>query len=82
MMQVPVGILSRWSIRHYGKDAVFRVAPLPILFERDCKALSLFTTISTLGTPEDISLDEFRGENLFLMDPATKIIFQTWAKAY
>jgi len=53
-----------------------------MLFEKDCQALSLFTTISTLGTPEDISLDEFRGENLFLMDPATKIIFQAWARAY
>ena len=60
----------------------FLVGSLSMLFEKDCQALSLFTTISTLGTPEDNSLDEFRVENLFLMDPATKIIFQTWAKAY
>ena len=60
----------------------FLVGPLPMLFERDFQALSLFTTISTLGTPEDISLDEFRVENLFPMDPATEIIFQTWAEPY
>ena len=70
------------SIRQYRKDAEFLVAPLPILFEKDCQALSLFTTISTLGTPDDISLDEFRVENLFLMAPATEIIFQTWAEPY
>lgn len=60
----------------------FLVGSLSMLFEKDCQALSLFTTISTLGTPEDISLDEFRVENLFLMDPATEIIFQTWVEPY
>ena len=65
-----------------GKMPEFLVGPLPMLFKRDFQALSLFTTISTLGTPEDISLDEFRVENLFLMDPVTEIIFQTWAEPY
>ena len=58
----------------------FLVGSLSMLFEKDCQALNLITTISTPGTPgtpEDISLDEFRVENLFLMDPATEIIFQT-----
>ena len=60
----------------------FLIGTLPMLFDKDCQALNLFTTISTLGTPEDISLDEFRLGNLFLMDRATEIIFQTWAEPY
>ena len=50
----------------------FLVGPLPMLFERDFQALSLFTTISTLGTPEDISLDEFRVEIYFSWTPLQK----------
>jgi len=60
----------------------FLIGTLPMLFDKDCQVLNLFKTMSTLGTPEDISLDGFRVKNLFLMDRATEIIFQTWAEPY
>src|SRR5262245_13469100 len=54
----------------------------PILamhFEKGELALKLFTTIATLGTPQDITLQELRIECFFPMDANTKQIFQTWA---
>jgi len=51
---------------------------LPILvgirFRRGDLAVSLFTTIATLGTPLDLTLDELRIEMLFPADAATKAV--------
>jgi transcriptional regulator with XRE-family HTH domain len=50
--------------------------PLPILvgvrLQRDTVALRLFTTIATLGTPLDVTLQELRVETLFPADPESK----------
>ena len=40
---------------------------------------ALFTTIATLGTPQDITLQELRIESFFPMDDATAGILRGWA---
>jgi transcriptional regulator with XRE-family HTH domain len=57
-------------------------APAPILtmrFIKDATALNLFTTIATLGTPQDVTLQEMRIENFFPADAATSEILKDWA---
>jgi transcriptional regulator with XRE-family HTH domain len=62
--------------------AVAPSAPvLPMLFRKDETALRLFTTIATLGTPQDITLQELRIESFFPMDGATAKLLRTWATA-
>ncbi len=53
---------------------------LPIHFRRDGTSLRLFTTIATLGTPQDVTLDEIRIEFFFPMDDPTAQTFRGWAK--
>ena len=54
---------------------------LPMHFRKDETSLRLFTTIATLGTPRDVTLQELRIECFFPMDDATAAIFQGWASA-
>jgi transcriptional regulator with XRE-family HTH domain len=59
-----------------------RQAPiLTIHFRRDETSLRLFTTIATLGTPHDVTLQEIRIECFFPVDDATARAFQAWAAA-
>ena len=44
-------------------------------------SLGLFTTIATLGTPQDITLQELRIECFFPMDEPTAEVFRSWAAA-
>jgi transcriptional regulator with XRE-family HTH domain len=53
---------------------------LPIHFQRDHTSLRLFTTIATLGTPRDVTLEDIRIEFFFPMDEPTARLFRTWAK--
>jgi len=53
---------------------------LPIHFHRDGTSLSLFTTIATLGTPREVSLEEIRIEFFFPMDEPTTRAFRGWMK--
>jgi transcriptional regulator with XRE-family HTH domain len=53
---------------------------LPIHFHRDGTSLRLFTTIATLGTPRDVTLEEIRIEFFFPMDEPTAQAFKSWAK--
>ena len=51
---------------------------LPILsltFEKDSMKASFFTTITTLGTPLDLTTQELRIESLFPADEDTKALF-------
>jgi transcriptional regulator with XRE-family HTH domain len=48
---------------------------LPIHLRKSGVALSLFTTIATLGTPQDITVQEIRIENFFPMDEVTTKFF-------
>ena len=53
---------------------------LPIHFQRDGTSLRLFTTIATLGTPRDVTLEEIRIEFFFPMDEPTAQTFRSWTK--
>lgn len=48
---------------------------LPMLFRQGDTLLSMFTTIATLGTPRDVTLQEIRIECFFPMDDATARFF-------
>ena len=52
---------------------------LPMHFKKGTTELRLFTTIATLGTPQDITLQELRIESFFPMDDETRGIFCNWA---
>ena len=52
---------------------------LPMHFHKDGTRLRLFTTIATLGTPQDITLQELRIESFFPMDDETRDVFFQWA---
>ncbi len=54
---------------------------LPIHLRKSGVSLHLFTTIATLGTPQDITLQELRIECFFPMDDATAKLLRSWAKA-
>jgi transcriptional regulator with XRE-family HTH domain len=52
---------------------------VPMEFEKDGTVLRLFTTLATLGTPRDVTLQELRIECFFPMDDATAATFRAWA---
>jgi hypothetical protein len=52
---------------------------LPMHFQKGQTTLKLFTTIATLGTPQDITLQELRIECFFPMDDITRSVFRNWA---
>jgi transcriptional regulator with XRE-family HTH domain len=52
---------------------------LPMHFQKGRTKLRLFTTIATLGTPQDITLQELRIESFFPMDEATRAAFRNWS---
>jgi transcriptional regulator with XRE-family HTH domain len=59
-----------------------RQAPVLVIhFRRGDTSLRLFTTIATLGTPHDVTLQEIRVESFFPVDDATAHAFQAWAAA-
>jgi transcriptional regulator with XRE-family HTH domain len=72
-----------------GAPALSQVLPpddrqspvLSIHFRRGETSLRLFTTIATLGTPHDVTLQEVRIECFFPVDDATARAFQAWAAA-
>ena len=49
-------------------------------FRKDTIDLQLFTTIATLGIPQDITLQELRIESFFPMDETTARILRGWAE--
>jgi len=59
-----------------------RQAPVLVIhFRRGETSLRLFTTLATLGTPHDVTLQEIRIECFFPVDDATARAFQGWAVA-
>ena len=54
---------------------------LPMHFQKGDVSLRLFTTIATLGTPRDITLQEMRVECFFPMDAQTATTLRGWAQA-
>jgi transcriptional regulator with XRE-family HTH domain len=62
------GVPSEW------RTPDFRTPPLPVIpveWEKDGLALSYFSTVTTLGTPQDAMLQEIRIESFFPSDDAT-----------
>lgn len=62
------GVPMPWRLREPG------IAPSPLLttvFRVDHQQLSFFSTITTFGTPRDVTLDEMHIESCFPMDEAT-----------
>ena len=44
---------------------------VPVRFAKDSLALNFFSAVTTLGTPQDVTLQEIRVECFFPLDPAT-----------
>jgi hypothetical protein len=49
---------------------------VPVRFRRDGLALNLFSTIATLGTPRDVTLQELRVEMFFPADEGSKRVLE------
>jgi transcriptional regulator with XRE-family HTH domain len=72
-------LLSYDGLRELSQSAVLEDAPrplLPIELRKSGVSLRLFSTIATLGTPQDITVQEIRIENFFPMDDATTRFFR------
>jgi hypothetical protein len=52
---------------------------LAMHFHKGQTSLRLFTTIATLGTPQDVTVQELRIECFFPADEATSQVFKDWA---
>jgi transcriptional regulator with XRE-family HTH domain len=52
---------------------------LPMHFRKHDVSLQLFTTIATLGTPQDITAQELRVESFFPMDDESARTLRNWA---
>jgi transcriptional regulator with XRE-family HTH domain len=50
-------------------------------FRKGDDRLSLFTTIATLGTPQDVTLQDIRVESFFPSDASSADMFRAWAGA-
>jgi transcriptional regulator with XRE-family HTH domain len=62
------GVAARWR----SPDFLTPLLPIvPVVFEKDGLALAYFSTITTLGTPQDAMLQEIRVESFFPADDAT-----------
>jgi hypothetical protein len=79
------GLLNR-LIAYPGVPPLSHVAPLethqPVLdirFRKGGTRMSLFTTIATLGTPQDVTLQEIRIECFFPSDAASAALLRDWA---
>lgn len=77
--------LLRRLLAYPGVPPLTHVAPLethqPVLsihFRKDDAQLSVFTTIATLGTPQDVTLQEIRIECFFPADHASAALMRGW----
>ncbi len=70
----------RSAITHTGSHAGDGPV-LPMHFRKGNTKLRLFTIIATLGTPQDVTLQELRIESFFPMDDETREVFRKWARA-
>jgi hypothetical protein len=81
------GALLDRLLAYEGVRAVMKSPPperargpvLPMHFCKGETTLALFTTIATLGTPQDVTAQELRVEGFFPMDHETAKVFRGWA---
>jgi hypothetical protein len=72
------GVPKRWS----RPDVSAPLTPfVPVSFQRGELTASFFSAVTTLGTPQDITLQEMRIECLFPADDATARGFRAWTAA-
>jgi transcriptional regulator with XRE-family HTH domain len=77
-------LLGYAGVRDAMRERAAGDADGPVLqmhFQKGDLALRLFTTIATLGTPRDITLQELRVECFFPMDAETATALRGWARA-
>jgi transcriptional regulator with XRE-family HTH domain len=77
-------LLGYEGVPELSQSAAMEEAPqplLPIRLRKSDVALHLFTTIATLGTPQDVTAQEIRIENFFPMDEPTARFFRDAAPA-
>jgi transcriptional regulator with XRE-family HTH domain len=75
-------LLAYRDVRNILKKFTADDDATPVLamhFRKDNVALQLFTTIATLGTPQDITAQELRIESFFPMNDHTARTLRTWA---
>jgi transcriptional regulator with XRE-family HTH domain len=80
-------LLLERLLAYPGVDGVVKRTPtdptdgpvLPMRFRKGEVSLSLFTTIATLGTPQDVTLQELRIECFFPMDEQSAAVLRSWA---
>jgi transcriptional regulator with XRE-family HTH domain len=75
-------LVSYKGVRSALKGPVLEGAGGPVLpmhFRKGQTQLSLFTTIATLGTPQDVTVQELRVESFFPMDEQTANTLRAWA---
>jgi len=75
-------LLAYEGVRPLLKAAAMGAAAGPVLpmhFRKGEISLQLFTTIATLGTPQDITLQELRIESFFPMNRETALVLRGWA---
>jgi transcriptional regulator with XRE-family HTH domain len=76
MLRYP-GVPARWQVRELG------AAPPPLLttvFRKDDLELRFFSTITTFGTPHDVTVQELRIESTYPADDATERFCRELAK--
>lgn len=72
------GVPARWRT----PDPHARSTPLlPLTLRKGDLALSFFTTIATVGTPQDVTLQELRVESFFPADSATEAFARRLAQS-
>lgn len=75
-------LLAYKGLRSAMKSAIPEPPTSPVLpmhFRKGETTLALFTTIATLGTPQDVTAQELRVESFFPMDKETARILRAWA---
>jgi len=70
------GVPSEWRVANLAQPASLLI---PMVLRDASVELSLFTTITTLGTAQDITLQELRIETLLPADPATEMALRKLA---
>ena len=75
-------LLSHGDVRKLMKTFAVDTGASPVLpmhFRKDSVSLQLFTTIATLGTPQNVTAQELRIECFFPMNDETATALRSWA---
>ncbi|MBN9561152.1 MAG: helix-turn-helix transcriptional regulator [Alphaproteobacteria bacterium] len=74
-------LLAYPDVPNLSRAPLIEEAPLPVLpvqFRKGDISIRLFTTIATLGTPRDVTLQGIRIETLFPADEPTSALLRSW----